>query len=72
MDRDNYKDILALDDTGTHADKVKLMCDFCRTYSDTEVPDPYYGGESGFDYVINLLIDACEGLLENINNGSVS
>ena len=46
--------------------KVKLMCDFCRTHGDHEVPDPYYGGDAGFTYVIDLLFDACEGLLDDI------
>ncbi|CAN5628757.1 low molecular weight protein-tyrosine-phosphatase [soil metagenome] len=74
MDRSNYQDILALlpgdraiaDLSTRYADKVRLMCEFCRTHSDTEVPDPYYGGEAGFDYVIDLLRDACEGLLTTI------
>jgi protein-tyrosine phosphatase len=66
MDSDNYRNILALDRSKAHAHKVKLMCEFCRNYRDKEVPDPYYGGESGFDYVIDLLLDACEGLLEEI------
>ncbi|NJL35783.1 MAG: low molecular weight phosphotyrosine protein phosphatase, partial [Leptolyngbyaceae cyanobacterium SM1_4_3] len=39
----------------------KLICDFCRHHSDQEVPDPYYGGTEGFNYVIDLLLDACEG-----------
>lgn len=64
MDRDNYQGILALDRTGRYHPKVKLMCEFCRHHADQEVPDPYYGGSDGFDYVVNLLLDACEGLLE--------
>ena len=66
MDQSNYRDILSLDLSQQYAPKVKLMCDYCRTHSDREVPDPYYGGESGFDYVIGLLTDACEGLLESV------
>lgn len=66
MDKDNYRNILAVAPLGADKTKVRLMCDFCQTYSDTEVPDPYYGGESGFDYVIDLLTDACEGLLETV------
>lgn len=66
MDRQNYRDILALDPTGQYADKVRLMCDFCRTHPDREVPDPYYGGPEGFTYVIELLLDACEGFLDHI------
>lgn len=64
MDQDNYRDILALDRSGRYHAKVKLMCDFCRHHGDREVPDPYYGGPEGFDYVVNLLLDACEGLLD--------
>lgn len=66
MDKDNYRNILAVAPPGADNTKVRLMCDFCQTHSDTEVPDPYYGGESGFDYVIDLLTDACEGLLETV------
>jgi len=66
MDRSNYQDILSLDRKNQYASKVKLMCSFCRHHNDAEVPDPYYGGEAGFDYVIELLTDACEGLLDSI------
>ena len=66
MDRSNYRDILALDIAGKYADKVRLMCEFCQEHADEEVPDPYYGGEAGFDYVIDLLQDACTHLLDDI------
>jgi protein-tyrosine phosphatase len=66
MDKDNYEDILWLDRGGEYTHKVKLMCDFCRHHRDREVPDPYYGGEAGFTYVIDLLLDACEGLLDHV------
>lgn len=66
MDEENYQDILRLDDRGVYRHQVRLMCDFCRTHADREVPDPYYGGSEGFNYVIDLLLDACEGLLEYI------
>lgn len=66
MDRENYRDILSLDPQGLYQDKVRLMCDYAQNYRDREVRDPYYGGESGFDYVIDLLEDACQGLLQEI------
>lgn len=66
MDRSNYQGILALDPGGNHADKVQMMCSYCRHHRDREVPDPYYGGADGFDYVIELLMDACEGLLDAV------
>ena len=66
MDRENYQDILYLDREGKYEDKVRLMCDFATNKIDKEVPDPYYGGQDGFDYVIDLLFDACSGLLDRI------
>ncbi|MBV5261153.1 low molecular weight phosphotyrosine protein phosphatase [Synechococcus moorigangaii CMS01] len=66
MDRSNYRDILSLDRTGIYGDKVKMMCEYAANFADSEVPDPYYGGQSGFDYVIDLLLDACQGLLADI------
>jgi protein-tyrosine phosphatase len=66
MDTSNYEDILALDPQGYYRDKVKLMCDYARHHQIQEVPDPYYGGREGFDRVIDLLLDACGGLLEEV------
>jgi len=66
MDRENYRDILSLDRQNVYQDKVRLMCDYAQNYRDRDVPDPYYGGESGFDYVMDLLEDACQGLLQEI------
>lgn len=66
MDRSNYRDILSLDTKGRYTHKVKLMCEFCTQHPDEEVPDPYYGGEDGFNYVIGLLTDACRSLLKSL------
>lgn len=66
MDRENYQDILYLDREGKYEDKVLLMCSFANHKTNKEVPDPYYGGQDGFDYVIDLLSDACAGLLDYI------
>ncbi|MBD2180880.1 low molecular weight protein-tyrosine-phosphatase [Aerosakkonema funiforme] len=71
MDRENYQDILYLDPAGKYQDKVRLMCDFCNRYTLKEVPDPYYGGPEGFDRVIDLLLDACEGLLQYITSNEL-
>jgi len=68
MDRENYANILALDPQGQYRDKVKLMCDFATQHPDREVPDPYYGGVESFDYVIDLLTDACSGLLAQLKS----
>jgi protein-tyrosine phosphatase len=66
MDRDNYRDILYLDPEEKYRHKVRLICEFASHHQEKEVPDPYYGGQAGFDKVIDLLFDACQGLLQYI------
>lgn len=66
MDHENYRDILSLDRQHQYRDRVKMMCEFCTTHPDQQVPDPYYGGQEGFNYVIDLLLDACQGLLKDV------
>lgn len=66
MDKENYRDIIYLDPQEKYRDKVQMMCSFTTNYDNKEVPDPYYGGEAGFDYVIDLLLDSCDGLLKYV------
>ena len=66
VDRENYRDIIYLDPQEKYRDKVQMMCSFATNHNDKEVPDPYYGGDAGFDYVIDLLLDSCSGLLDYI------
>ncbi|XP_048549769.1 putative low molecular weight protein-tyrosine-phosphatase slr0328 isoform X1 [Triticum urartu] len=74
MDRQNYEDILSSFDRWQHKEtlpdsgpkKVKLMCSYCKRHTESEVPDPYYGGAKGFEKVLDLLEDACESLLDSI------
>lgn len=68
MDQENYHNILALDPSGQYHHKVRLMCEFCSKYDFKEVPDPYYGGKEGFNQVIDLLLDACQGLLKEVRD----
>lgn len=70
MDRENYEEILILDPKGQYTQKVHLMCEFCSRHTLKEVPDPYYGGAEGFNRVIDLLVDACEGLLKHLTTNS--
>ena len=64
MDRQNYWDVLARDERRQYEGKVKMICDYCTDREAREVPDPYYGGPSGFDRVIDLLTDACSNVLK--------
>jgi protein-tyrosine phosphatase len=68
MDRDNFENICHLDAAGTYRSKVRLMCEFCTHHTLKEVPDPYYGGTEGFNQVMDLLTDACDGLLAYVVN----
>ncbi len=61
MDDDNFHAVSAMN-PGSGAELVR-MCDYCEAFDVTEVPDPYYGGEAGFQNVIDILEDACANLL---------
>ena len=54
--------------TPEHKSKLQLITAFSRSYPNQEIPDPYYGGDAMFDLVLDMLEDACEGLLEHINH----
>ncbi len=66
MDDSNFHNIRYLDPEGTFHHKVFRLCDFCSDTSTREVPDPYYGGDQGFERVLNILEDGCNGLLSRI------
>ena len=68
MDRDNERNIRALDRENRHAAKIRLFCDFCTDHAEREVPDPYYGGPEGFEHVLDLIEDGCEGLLREVKS----
>jgi protein-tyrosine phosphatase len=64
MDDANFNEVSLLDPGSTAS--VVRMCDYCEIHSETEVPDPYYGGEAGFFKVIDILEDACANLLHQL------
>ena len=64
MDKQNYSDILNLDNNNRFKEKVKMMTDFSTSYFQEDVPDPYYGGPNGFDVVIDILEESCNGFLD--------
>ena len=47
---------------------VRPMLSYSQRFSETEVPDPYYGGEAGFEHVLDLLEDACSNLLDELSS----
>jgi len=50
--------------------KVYRMTDYCIKFQTDHVPDPYYGGSEGFEYVLDVLEDACSGLLTSLAQDS--
>lgn len=66
MDDHNLADMRGLvGDQQSHARIEPITC-YCRVHRLKEVPDPYYGGPDGFEQVLDLLEDACEGLLATL------
>jgi protein-tyrosine phosphatase len=48
--------------------RVEPLVRYCSRFEALEVPDPYYGGEEGFEHVLDLLEDACSGLLAALDS----
>jgi protein-tyrosine phosphatase len=70
MDRSNLRDLLRLAPDEQAQAKVRLLRDFDpRSDGEQDVPDPYYGGPNGFEYVLDLVQAACEGLLGELRGG---
>jgi len=65
MDLQNYE-ILIDSSPKEHHDKIKMFLHYAPSISTREVPDPYYGGASGFDQVFDMVEAGSRGLLEDI------
>ena len=63
MDDENIQTLKKMARNKGDMDKIHKMTDFRITGQYNEVPDPYYGGHEGFELVLDLLEDSCEGLL---------
>lgn len=65
MDDNNLFDVLRMagDDEG-YKSKVHKLTDFCTIHNVDKVPDPYYRGDDGFEVVLDIIEDACDGLIE--------
>ncbi|APY00665.1 low molecular weight protein-tyrosine-phosphatase [Lacinutrix venerupis] len=59
MDKSNFSNIVKMARNPKDIAKVKLILNESHPNKDLEVPDPYYGGDSGFDDVYNMLDEAC-------------
>ena len=60
MDNSNYRDVVELAENEEQRNKVQLILEEIFPGENVDVPDPYYGGDSGFDNVYKMLDEACE------------
>ncbi len=68
MDRENMDEMKRMARNKNDLDKLHMMTDFSQKFNYHEIPDPYYGGDEGFELVLDLLEDANKGLLEHIKS----
>ena len=68
MDNENLNAVKSLikDNKNSVNSKIKLILSYSKNSQLDEVPDPYYGGQNGFDKVIDLLDDAIDGLIDSL------
>jgi len=64
MDSSNLEDLIAICPQ-QHRDKIQLFLEFAEDLSQREVPDPYYGGDQGFERVLDLIEMGARALLED-------
>lgn len=70
MDADNLAALRLLERRQPSRASIRPLVEHCRRFRASEVPDPYYGGPEGFERVLDLLEDACAGLLEDLRPSS--
>ena len=69
MDNSNFRNIKNLKNltSSTQLAAIKKIQDFRSVFKEEEVPDPYFGGEEGFDNVLDILEDSVTGFLDSIS-----
>lgn len=68
MDKSNYVNVCRLAPSPDYIEKVELILNESNPGKDLEVPDPYYGGDQGFENVYQMLNEACNKIKEKIEN----
>jgi len=68
MDNSNYKNVLSLARDEDDKAKVELLLNVSNPDKFLDVPDPYYGGEQGFENVYQMINEACAKIADNLKN----
>jgi protein-tyrosine phosphatase len=63
MDRGHMRQLLSAEPPAAKA-KVRLFLAVCESRSERDVPDPYYGGDAGFEDVLDMVEEACDRWLD--------
>tara|TARA_B110000881_G_scaffold189416_1_gene179999 strand:+ start:53 stop:502 length:450 start_codon:yes stop_codon:yes gene_type:complete len=66
MDTNNLAHLISLAETEKELKKIRLILNEINPGACESVPDPYYGGENGFQNVYNMLNEACDKIVQNI------
>lgn len=66
MDDSNIQGLRYMAPDEESAQKIGLLANYLRHHDNSSIPDPYYGGAKGFELVLDLLEDAIEGLLQEL------
>ncbi|MDI9311673.1 MAG: low molecular weight protein-tyrosine-phosphatase [Limnohabitans sp.] len=70
MDNQNLKDVLSLAETENHKNKVQMILEEIFPGERVDVPDPYYGGQDGFEKVFDMLDQACDKIVNKLRKKS--
>lgn len=68
MDEQNYDTLSFICTDPTQREKIGYLLDYAPHFATRTVPDPYYGGDMGFEKVMDMLEDACLGLLRHLQD----
>lgn len=66
MDESNYSDVIALADNDIQMAKVKMILNESYPNENRRVPDPYFGGDEGFEEVYQMLDKACSVIIDKL------
>lgn len=66
MDNSNYRDVVKLATSASEKEKVQLILEETFPGEKRDVPDPYYGGDQGFENVYQMLNAACKTIAERL------
>lgn len=72
MDANNLSNMLELAPDALAVKNAKLVMDFAPDHALREVPDPYFGGDEGFEEVYHMLVEACSAVLDQVGSQRAS